>query len=239
MPKLIEGKIVKIINETEKTKRFWLEVQQEEILDFKTGQFITMELPIHEKRHLRKRSYSIANIPNDDNLLELCIVKLEGGLATSYLFEKTSIGTTIPFKKPQGVFTLPNVLDKEIIMICTGTGIAPFRSMLLDVFNQNKSHQGIHLIFGTRYEKDILYYNEMLDFNNNKNNFHYSVALSREDHPLHQNGYVHAIYEKEYAEVNPNRVFYLCGWSQMVDEAVERLKKLGYEDRQMKVELYG
>ncbi|NJL76697.1 MAG: hypothetical protein HC892_18430, partial [Saprospiraceae bacterium] len=118
----------------------------EEIVSFKAGQFVTMDLPIHEKRLKRLRSYSIASAPSNDNILEFCIVQLEGGMATNYFFNEVNVGTSILFKPPSGVFILPEPITKDLVFICTGTGVAPFRSMLFDIFNHKKPHQKLHLI---------------------------------------------------------------------------------------------
>jgi Na+-transporting NADH:ubiquinone oxidoreductase subunit NqrF len=68
--------------------------------------------------------------------------------------------------------------------------------------------------------------------------FNYSVALSREKFLGYQ-GYVHDLYKQAYADVNPNRKFYLCGWSSMIDEAVETLiLDMGYDKSQILYELY-
>ena len=56
-----EAIIVNIIDETPTTKRFFFEVKDGSIFDFTPGQFITLDLPIHEKRNKRWRSYSIAS----------------------------------------------------------------------------------------------------------------------------------------------------------------------------------
>ncbi|MBX2817925.1 MAG: hypothetical protein KTR24_18100, partial [Saprospiraceae bacterium] len=139
-----EGEIVKMMDEGPLTRRFWLET--ESTLDFRPGQFITADLPIHEKRNKRWRSYSIANVPHLENgLIELCIVKLEDGAASRYLFEDVEIGTTISFKGPAGNFVLPENLDQDLVMICTGTGVAPFRSMLQDLEDRDQYRRSAHL----------------------------------------------------------------------------------------------
>ncbi|MBK6997672.1 MAG: hypothetical protein IPH31_23350 [Lewinellaceae bacterium] len=56
--------------------------------DFQAGQFVTMDLPIGEKRLQRWRSYSIANPPSNSNRLELCIVNSSEGLGSKYLLTK-------------------------------------------------------------------------------------------------------------------------------------------------------
>src|SRR3989337_2297120 len=123
------GKVIRIENETDDTRRFWIEVSELPSFDFIPGQFVTLDLPIHEKPNKRWRSYSIASWPDGTNVFELVIVLLEGGLGTNYLFNNVGVGSELTLRGPQGVFTLPPVIEKDLFFICTGTGIAPFRSM--------------------------------------------------------------------------------------------------------------
>lgn len=238
--KWYDSKVAEIVDLTPNTKSFWLKIDEVENLDFRPGQFITLDLPIHEKRHKRWRSYSIANIPADDGLIELCIVNLEQGAASQYLFNEIKIGDPVRFKGPDGAFTWNAAMDnKEIIMICTGTGIAPFRSMLLDLKKKGPLKQAIHLIFGTRRQEDILYRDEFTQLALDDPNFKYTIVLSREDWPGVK-GYVHQVYLKDYAEKDSQRIFLLCGWSMMIDEGVENLLlKLHYDKSQIRYELYG
>ncbi len=236
--KWYDSKIVKIVEESPMTKRFWVEV--DEPIDFQAGQFVTMDLPIHEKRLKRWRSYSIASVPDNSKTLEFCIVNLEGGAGSTYLFEEAKIGTTIRFKGPSGGFVLPESVEKDLVLICTGTGVAPFRSMIQDLVQKNKTHQNIHLIFGTRFEEGILYREEFRALENARDDFKYSIALSREADWKGYKGYVHQIYMEDYKEVRNDIDFYICGWSNMIDEAVENLiLKLGYDKSQIHYELYG
>ncbi len=240
MPKKwLEGRVTRIDQIGTSTRQFKLNVERDSIFEFVPGQFITMDLPIGEKRLDRWRSYSIASSNNSDNSIELCIVNLEDGKATNYLFNEIKVGSTITFKGPEGQFVLPEKITKDIVMICTGTGVAPFRSMIKTIIEQKVTREHIHLIFGTRYEKDILYKDEFLKLSLNDPSFDYSVCLSRDEKWQGSKGYVHQIYQEEYAAKRDNIIFYLCGWSQMVDEAVQNLLDLGYANNQIVKELYG
>lgn len=236
--KWYESKLVKIEDASPTVKRFWLELPEDtEDFSFEAGQFITLDLPIADKRTKRWRSYSIANAPGED-LIELCIVNLEGGAGTSYLFEEIKLGDTVKFKGPSGTFTLPKEINKDLVLVCTGTGVAPFRSMLKHIRNHNIPHHKIHLIYGTRHANNILYKEEFIELEKELDQFSYSIALSRESYEGYQ-GYVHGIYKKHYAHPSPDRKFYLCGWSNMIDEAVETLiLELGYDKSQVLYELY-
>lgn len=234
------GQVIRIEDESPLTKRFWVEIPEVESFPFKAGQFVTMDLPVHEKRLHRWRSYSIANSPDGGNVLEFCIVFLEGGLATRYFFEEVKVGTRLRFKGPDGTFTLPDNLDKKLVLVCTGTGVAPFRSMLWDIHNRNLPFRNIHLIFGTRHENGILYREEFESFREKWPNFQYDIALSREPGWKGYNGYVHQVYMERYPEADPGIDFYLCGWSHMIDDAVANLiVKLKYDKSQIHYELYG
>jgi len=229
-------------------RSLWLQLPPEESLEFKAGQFVTMDLPIHEKRLKRWRSYSIAGAPSEDQLLEFCIGFLEGGAASKYFFETVQPGDAIRFKGPDGNFVLPDDLsDRELVFICTGTGIAPFRSMILDIQERQIPYRGIHLIFGTRYADGILYRDEMEKWMHEMPGFKVSVALSREAEPDLAKfpfpvfkGYVHQIYMEAYAGKADTADFYFCGWSSMIDDAVANLvQQMGCDKSRIRFELYG
>jgi ferredoxin-NADP reductase len=140
-----------------------------------------LDLPIHEKPNKRWRSYSIASWPDGSNVFELCIVLLEDGMGTNYLFNEVKEGTEISLRGPVGVFTLPEPIDKDLYLICTGTGIAPFRSMIHHIISHNIPHKDIHLIFGCRKFGDALYANELKDLMRRDGGFFFHSCYSREE----------------------------------------------------------
>ena len=237
------GKVIRIENATSSTRRFWIEIPELDKFDFKPGQFVTLDLPIHEKVNKRWRSYSIASWP-DGNVIELLIVLLEGGAGTTYLFNEVREGSELTFRGPQGVFTLPPVIEKDLYFICTGTGIAPFRSMAHHILLNKIPHKNIYLIFGTRRQQELLYKEEMKNLEKELENFHYIPTLSREEWDGCC-GYVHAVYENLVKEkMNgsgelPLSSFYLCGWKNMIDESKQRILDLGYDKKSIHLELYG
>ena len=235
-----KGRIYSIKPITSETWEFEMEVGAPDTLTFLPGQFITMDLPIGEKRLDRWRSYSIAGNPDGTGRLVFCIGKVPGGRASKYLFESLHVGDEINFKGPEGNFILPGDLDREIIMICTGTGVAPFRSMIRYVLLNQIPCKHIHLIFGTRWEQNILYRQEFEQFAKQYPSFSYSVALSRDHVPGIHFGYVHDLYTQAYKIPEKDRLFMICGWKGMIDEAVMLLgTHLGYHTSQIKYELYG
>ncbi|MBS1777520.1 MAG: FAD-dependent oxidoreductase [Bacteroidetes bacterium] len=237
IPAWQNGVVERIEQTTYNTRRYWIRLQNSNAFSFKPGQFVTLDLPIHEQRNKRWRSYSIASAPDNSNLIELIIVLVENGAGSGYLFHEVSEGTNLTLRGPQGVFTLPDPIEKDLFFICTGTGIAPFRSMLLHILNQKIAHQNIHLIFGTRTQQDLLYADEMRQLMQQTENLFYHPTLSREHWAGHQ-GYVHSVYEALCTN-RPPAQFLLCGWRNMIDEAKERILKMGYDKKDILLELYG
>lgn len=249
------GKVIRIEDETPSTRRYWIQVPELESFDFTPGQFVTLDLPIHEKPARRWRSYSIASWPDGTNVFELVIVLLEGGAGTTFIFNEVKVGHEFTFRGPQGVFVLPETIDRDLFFICTGTGVAPFRAMSHHILNHNVPHQNIYLIFGCRKFGDCLYGAELKELGAKVTSFNYIPTFSREE-PANQDhlirtGYVHAVYEdicknNLTGETNENggpivkpAYFYLCGWKNMIDEAKKRIQELGYDRKAIHQELYG
>ncbi|MBK8710929.1 MAG: FAD-dependent oxidoreductase [Niastella sp.] len=242
--------IKRVEQQTHNTRRYFMEVPELTDFNFKPGQFVTLDLPIDEKPNKRWRSYSIASWPGGNNEFELCIVLNEAGKGTPYLFNESGVGTEINYRGPVGVFTLPESLDHDVFLICTGTGIAPFRSMIHHIINNKIPHKNIYLVFGCRKYGDALYNDEIKALMQQDPNFFFYSVYSREDPQDHDEfvkfGYVHAQYEalcikqKEQSggTLNPAH-FYLCGWKNMVDEAKQRILALGYDKKAIHQELYG
>jgi len=232
---------------TPQTRLFTFKLLGDDVFSFKAGQFITFDLPVHEKRLYRWKSYSLANAPDNTNLFELCIVKNEGGLGTTYLFDQIIPGYKLTFKGPEGSFILPENKPKALCFICTGTGIAPFRSMLWDICQQPLKATALRVIFGTRKMENVLFLDELRELIKLLPNFQVHIALSRDEElPLIKEkniffykGYVHQIYQHQKLFDSKEPIFYLCGWRNMIDEAQKNLLKLGFPSSHIQTELYG
>jgi ferredoxin-NADP reductase len=234
-----KGKITAIKEIAPEVRSFSIVVPAIDRFDFEPGQFITLDLPISEKRLKRWRSYSIASAPDGTNIIELCIVRNAQGLGTNWLFDEAKVGTELTFKGPDGAFVLPKGTN-PLVMVCTGTGVAPFRSMLKAMAAGVAVKRPVHLIFGTRHASGILYRAEFEALKSTLPEFSYDIALSRGQDPDLYHGYVHQVYLNAYAIKQPDIKFMLCGWTNMVDEAVAHLLvDLEYDRAQVVFELYG
>ncbi len=229
-------KILQIINESPRVKRFILAPLSGEFDAFLAGQFVVLENENWEYPN-KNRSYSISSVINNPRELELCVALNEKGVFTPWLFSLI-VGDVLECSQPQGKFILKEdeqSLKLPHLFIATGTGIAPFLSMINEVLK--KSQNKVYLVYGNRFEQDILYktYFEMLSVENEK--FNFLPILSREYKPNIAEGYVHASYKIILESIEDARI-YVCGWKEMCADTRNELKAMGFNRRQYFFEQY-
>ena len=122
---------------------------------FAAGQFCNALLPLEHQGVGLKRSYSIASPPDGSPRFDLAITLVRGGPGSEWL-HAIPIGTVLPFNGPQGVFTRPVASAPPSLMVATGTGVTPFRSMIRDAIGAGSSAP-MWLLLGVRHEEDLLY----------------------------------------------------------------------------------
>lgn len=106
-----------------------LRLEGDQSLGFMAGQYLSVILDDGSKR-----SFSLANAPHQNHLLELHIRLVPGGKFTSLVFNQMKVGDTVRVEGPHGSFFLHEESDKPIIFMAGGTGFAPVKSMLERAF---------------------------------------------------------------------------------------------------------
>jgi CDP-4-dehydro-6-deoxyglucose reductase len=230
---MMQVEITNIIDETNRVKRFELSTVDGSVIEFVPGQFVQIvhpELPEFENT----RSYSISSLSAGSNKIELCIALNEKGIFTPWLFQK-SVGDILKISEARGEFVLKSeYFNFPLLFICTGTGIAPFRSMIHTALSEGNNN--VYLVFGNRKKTDILYKTELENLVNSNSKFHYLPVLSQET-DFENFGYVHEFYSNVLREIGEARIF-VCGWKDMCVETRNRLKEMGYNRRQYFFEQY-
>jgi len=146
---------------------------------FKAGQFTLFDVPsVENPADIQPRAYSIASPPSKDQELTFVIMNKEGGRATRWVKEMLGVGDTVRIQGPFGVFTLHAENPKDFVFIATGTGLAPFTSMIPDALAKGDARP-MHLFFCVRYEEDIFCVDELRALEKKYPNFHAHVSISQ------------------------------------------------------------
>lgn len=236
--------LVDIIKETDKNWRFIFESPLYDDIKFPSGQLVQLLAKPYapsEGGDSIKRNYSISSWADGTNKFELIITYLEGGKMSEYLFKEAKIGDEFVYKGPMGIFTLPdNLMDRDIYLVSTGSGISPFRSMINYLYENKVPFKNIKLFFGTRTESDLLYRAELEKIQKELPNFEYIPSLSQESKEGFKEGHVHEHYLKLIDESSEKPWVYFCGWDRMISEGRFHLDERGFEmTKDIRVEIFG
>jgi CDP-4-dehydro-6-deoxyglucose reductase len=170
-----------------------------------------------------KRSYSIAN--NDcTNGIDLFVKNYQGGKFSTYLFNEAKINDLLRIEGPIGTFFYRKTNKTNIIFLATGTGIAPIKSILenMDQNNVEIKYKNIYLFFGGRTQDDIFWEPQFKGIN-----VHFIPVLSRSEN--NWNGEKGHIIESLIIKKIDllDSVVYACGSVNMIKDAKEITIKNG------------
>jgi len=206
--------------------------------EFEPGQWVSVRVPAPNGEDLA-RSYSIASAPRADGTFDLAVTHVEGGPVSSYLHD-LDVGADLTISRAQGFFTMDE-FDRPALMVATGTGISPFRSMLQALASSadNLPHP-VALLLGVRTEEDILYAQELAKLANSLSNLRFEVTLSRgSDGWQGRRGHVQVHIPELVGSMQGPCDVYVCGLSRMVKDVRKLLKgELGFTKDLIHTERY-
>lgn len=221
--KVIETKYI-----TDNTKHIIISIPED--FDFYPGQFVSLLFYLNGEEV--RRPYSIASKPKK-NQLDLCIKILPNG-RISPIIDALKIGDEIEAMGPMGNFYIfEEYLTKNLILISTGTGVAPFRSIINHLLENNFKNE-LKLITGYRHKKDILYDNEFKNLEEKYKNFSYHRILSQ-DEDENQKGYVQKLIQNN---LDLNAYYYICGLKEMINSVKDFLIEKGIPKENILFEKY-
>lgn len=233
---------------------------------FIPGQFISLQIPWQQR--IIKRSYSIASTPalaQQQSLLEISVALVEDGRASQYLTDMQP-GDQIEMVGPYGRLILPEQIPHRIVLVGTGTGIAPYRAMISELRQLATKEHDIDIVMGVRTPTHLFYDEDFIQLSDEFSNVHYWVCFSRQlpdepllDEPLpdenlskgggfdsdhvqvavdrQKKGYVQALLPELALDPEDSMVF-LCGNPVMIDDAATLLQTTGFSVKQVRREKY-
>jgi ferredoxin-NADP reductase len=235
--KNFSARLIRSRSLTEFTKHLELKVEGVSGFGFVPGQWLSVRVtdPAGEEF---TRAYSIASPPGENGHVAFCLNRVRAGFMSNYLCDLAE-GSQISFQGPFGDFILRPPLH-DTLFIATGTGIAPFRSMLHWLLADPERHheRQLWLLFGARTEQDLYYRDEFERLASDHQNFHFLPTLSR----AHSSwtglrGYV----QEHVAPIVGTRTdmhAYICGLDKMVKANRGLLKGLGWDRTSIRYEKY-
>lgn len=208
-----------------------------EVLDldfeYKAGQFVMMVFDslIDDSKNI-SRAYSISSKPNSKEF-ELCVEIIEGGQAGTY-FSAFKEGQIVDFKGPFGMCYLKPENQNDLIMIATGTGIAPIKSIVDDLIAKGDKRK-IEILFGVRFQENI-FYQELLESYATHENINARITLSKPNE--NWNGLKGRVTNHLEDFKWENKDLYICGNGAMIREVRQFGLDQGLDKKQIHLEIF-
>ena len=193
-------------------------------LVFSAGQSLSFKVPTPRSLKPAIRHYSVASPPSQRGKLVLLLSSSDQGIGPKYLFSRKA-GEEIQFEGPTGSFGLHDDQHRDMLFVATGTGIAPFRSMLYTLF-ERPLKKTVTLFWGLRSEQDIYYRDEFEAFAQQHSNFSLVIALSRW-HKTWTGAKGRVTQLVEQISGLESLAVYVCGNTRMVMEVTEIVRQRG------------
>jgi NAD(P)H-flavin reductase len=199
------------------------------------GQFITIHFDKEGKS--LKRSYSIANVPKQDNCIEFAAGFVEGGPGTELLFN-LKVGDKLQMTGPYGRLVLRDEVPGRYLLVATSTGVTPYRSMLDELSKRLAQHDKLQVVIllGVQKKEDILYAEEFQTFAQH-DRVRFIPCLSRDKDSHYFLGHVQEAFDS--LDLNPaTDLVYLCGNPSMIDQSFIALQNKQFSVQQVIREKY-
>ncbi|MGN6461075.1 MAG: 2Fe-2S iron-sulfur cluster-binding protein [Pseudolabrys sp.] len=186
---------------------------------FRPGQYMNVMLPEGA------RSFSMASAPGD-GVVDFHIRRQPGGRFTDHGLSQLSAGDQLEIEMPHGAFYLRLEDDRPLLMVATGTGLAPMKAML-ESLADHPDCPPVSLYWGARTAGDLYLHDAVGTWGAGLDDFRYVPVLSRgDDHWTGRRGYVQHAALTDYPDLSGHAI-YLCGSPPMIAEAKSRFMACG------------
>lgn len=213
-------------------------LRKPEGFSFKAGQFVLFQVPlVDHPSDVQTRAFSISSAPSEPDLHFVAKMK-EGGRASRWISEVLAPGISVQFQGPFGAFVLHPENLKPYCMVATSSGVAPFRSQIVEALT-NGDTRPIDLLFGVRSREDLFWVEEFQELARRFENFSFHPSLTAPDDAwTGHRGRVQTLFPLVFPNLISSQL-YVCGNPQMTLEVKKHcIEGLGMDRKDVHVEGY-
>ena len=223
--KTMPAKVARMEQLNDQVMGLWLKLPEGERLQFRAGQYVNFIL-----EDGKKRAFSIANPPHDDEFLEFHIGLVRGGRFTEEVFSEMKEKALVRIEGPHGSFFMREESTRPILLLATGTGFGPVKAIIEHALTEGVQRP-IYLYWGARTKAGLYMHEKALRWDHEYKNVHYCPVLSRpapEDNWDGRTGYVQDVVLAELPNIAEFDV-YACGLPDMVLTARKQFVERGLD----------
>ncbi|MEA1961430.1 MAG: FAD-binding oxidoreductase [Bacillota bacterium] len=227
-----------IIEETSSCKTLRLVSPNGYLPPFQAGQYINLFVEIDGVR--TSRPYSISSSPRQRAYYDITVRRIETGFVSDYLLDNVRAGDQFISSGPAGNFYYnPLYHGKDLVLLAGGSGVTPFMSMIREAVDAGLD-RNIHLIYGSRTEDDVLFYEELKTLAERSKRFTFDLVLSEPSSSfIGYKGLIGAELINQLVESTNAKFYYICGPQQMYEYCEAELQSMGIPARKIRREMFG
>jgi ferredoxin-NADP reductase len=232
--------ITNIVARSGRVKSYFL--KPEKPFSYSAGQHATVRLTA-EDGYRAQRNYSLASAPEQGEIIELAIERLEGGEVSGFFHDTAMVGDDIEIKAPIGGHFIWSVTEGgPIVLIGGGSGVVPFMSMLRHRAAKH-SDVPVVLLVSSRNWDEVIFRDELIALHDRRDGFELVMTLTRET-ARRAGDFARRIDDAMIADVlgklpsAPKQAF-CCGSNPFVEMAAHGLMDAGISAKIVRTERYG
>jgi len=215
-PKRTPCKVIRLEKLCDDVMRVDLKLPENIRIQFLAGQY----LDIFQKEDGARRSFSIANAPNNDKFIELHIRQVQGGGFTDYIFCELKLNDILRIEMPLGTFFLRENSKRPIVLMGGGTGFAPLKGIIEHAIHIGDTRP-MHLFWGARTEKDLYLHKLAQQWQQQHQHIHFQAVLSDQPEQWQgKKGFVHEAVLEQFPDLS-GLDLYMSGPPIMINTARE------------------
>ncbi len=237
--KYYSARIKSIEELTKEVRQYTFQLEQPSEMAFIPGQFLLVEIMPEIEMY---RAYTISGANKDNTEVSVTVKKLQDGYGTNILFENFKEGDRIAIKGPMGQELQVDHTSSELLFIANGIGVTPFVATVQKFFQQEEANGEKYrgnatMLYGVRYEEDLVYDDLFEQVAEKHDNFYYYRILSRPRTGNYPKGYVSDLLEN--MEIKPETKAYICGTPKMAKDVKQILADKGVPSENIHYEDFG
>lgn len=219
-----QGTLTRVENVSDSTICFDIQLDDNQPdINFLAGQYVNVALPNSDET----RSYSFSSKPQS-RLTSFIVRNVPNGKMSGYLSQTAKVGDVMTFTGPFGSFYLRPV-QRPVLMLAGGTGIAPFMSML-SVLAEHGAEYPVRLVFGVTNDMDLVELETLAQFKQQHSWFDYRTVVANPESNHERKGYVTGHIDDEWLNAGDVDI-YLCGPVPMVEAVRTWLDQAGVQPK--------
>jgi ferredoxin-NADP reductase len=204
-----------------------IEFDPDEPFQYLAGQYVGVRYKGHS------RAYSLASSPTRDTV-EICVRRVPDGRLSPHLVAGLEVGDEVTMRGPRGDLVLDDSSPNDLVFLATGTGVAPLKGMIDDVFETGfdefeGDRRNVWLFLGAAWKDDLPYHEAFETHAAERDNFHYVPCLSRESYLSDWDGETDYVQHALMKHVDETAV--TAGLGRRIETWVERDPDSGVEAR--------